>query len=41
MNFSFSNQLLRVKPPMCITEQDVHFAVAALRQSLKDYESSM
>lgn len=33
-------QVFRIKPPMCITEDDVHFAVAVMRKVLREYEGS-
>ena len=30
-------QVLRIKPPMCLTESDVHFAIAVMRKVLNDF----
>ena len=32
--------VLRIKPPMCISEDDAHFGVAVLRKALKDHEKN-
>ena len=33
-------QVLRIKPPMCLTERDVQFGIAVMRKALKDFSAS-
>ena len=37
----FLPQALRIKPPMCITKEDVNFAIAVFRKSLERYSQGL
>ena len=42
LNIKFlSLQVFRIKPPMCITKDDVDYSVAVLRQSIFDHANNV